>query len=637
MTSQKIDLNDLLKRWMGDGIAQDGQTAQMQAMFAMAQPVIERLADDAGKLAPTEKDGDWSPEYEDAIDRVVDMATKLDEKTLGKWRAKLARKVGLSLRDFNNALTGARKTDKAKGKNDENTIYTFGGEMVGDYLLEYCFDPEEMRSALAVRKYPDGKPEMKDEIVIDGVKYKPMPAINDRIVMSQTVVFASKLATERKTTRELAAIVEAFLRKNYLFDDVKIPRVISYYVMLTWLYDNFRTISYLRAQGDAGSGKSELMKRVGICCYRLTKNNGAGTMASFFRMTETYKGTVYFDEMDLKDGGSADNEIVKFINLGAMDGNPVIRLDEVIEPNGGKSYKPVPYRSFCPKLFAMRNDFSDNAVGSRSISFRLMGKEAEELLAYGVPFEITDEMDRNARNIRNMLLTWRMYEWRPGKRELGNELVDPMVSSRMNQVTMPIKSLAVDSNGSIDQGFLDQITSLLRDIHAEQVQERSNTVDARVVEALWKIYVYPDLRSKALFIQDDGTIRIKVGDVTVVANDIMNTMNSDRGLESQTTTEEEQKEKRKKQRDIEPRRVGKIVREVLALKILDRTNKGYFLEWDDLRMTVMGRKFGVMPDEGLLAKARDEVEKLLAAKSTPAVPGVEAELPTELKQNEWQF
>jgi hypothetical protein len=624
--NKKMDLNDLCAGWMLAGLGPDEQAAQLQAILATSQPVIERIADDAGRLAPDDKDGDWSTEYEDAIDTLVEMANKLGEKDLGKWRAKLARKAGMNLREFNNALAGKKKEKKAS-KDEQTIVYTFGGEQIGDYLVEYCFDPETQRSALAVRKLPDGKPEMKDEILIDGIKYRAIPAVNDRIVMSETVVFPSRLATERKSTRELAGVVEGFLKKYYLFDDPKTPRVISYYVLLTWLYDNFRTISYLRAKGDAGSGKSELMKRVGLCCYRLTKNNGAGTMASFFRMTETYKGTVYFDEMDLSDGGGADNEIVKFINLGAMDGNPVIRLDEVIDANGQKKYQPVPYRSFCPKLFAMRQDFSDNAVGSRSISFRLMGKEAEELLAHGVPFEITDEMDKHARNIRNLLLTWRMWEWRPGKRELGNNLVDPLVSSRMNQVTMPIKALAIDAQGNEDEQFLTEIRNLLREQYAEEVQARGMTVEARVVEAIWRIYTYPDLRAKALHIKDDGSMRIKIGDVTVVVNDIMNEMKADKGLESQTVTDEEQKEKRKKGRDVEARRVGNVIREVLGLKILDRTRDGYFFVWDDLRMSVMGRKYGVMPDEELLAKAQDAVGEALYAKNPPEEP----------EQDEWQF
>ena len=629
VTNKKMDLNDLCSAWMLAGLGPDEQAAQLQAILATSQPVIERIAEDAGRLAPEDKDGDWSTEYEDAIDNLVEMANKLGEKDLGKWKAKLARKSGMNLREFNNALAGKKKEKKGT-KEQQEAVYTFGGEQIGDYLVEYCFDPESQRSSLAVRKLPDGKPEMKDEIVIDGIKYRPVPAVNDRIVMSETVVFPSRLTGERKSTRELAGIVEGFLKKYYLFDDQKTPRVISYYVMLTWLYDNFRTISYLRAKGDAGSGKSELMKRVGICCYRLTKNNGAGTMASFFRMTETYKGTVYFDEMDLRDGGGADNEIVKFINLGAMDGNPVIRLDEVIGADGSKKYQPVPYRSFCPKLFAMRNDFSDNAVGSRSISFRLMGKEAEELLAHGVPFEITDDMDRHARNIRNLLLTWRMWEWRPGKRELGNNLVDPLVSSRMNQVTMPIKALAIDADGNEDAQFLTEIRDLLREQYAEEVQARGLTVEARVVEAIWRIYVYPDLRAKALHVKDDGSMRIKIGDVTVVVNDIMNEMKADKGLESQTTTDEEQKEKKKKARDVEARRVGNVIREILGLKILDRTKDGYFFLWDDLRMSVMGRKYGVMPDEDLLAKAQQAVSEQLYAKNPPQEPEQD-------EQITWQF
>jgi len=238
-----------------------------------------------------------------------------------------------------------------------------------------------------------------------------------------------------------------------------------------------------------------------------------------------------------------------------------------------------------------------------------MGKEAEELLAYGVPFEITDQMEADARAMRNLLLTWRMYEWRPGKRELTNDLVDPLVSSRMNQVTMPIKSLATDVDGNIDQEFLQQITQLLREIHSEQVQERSMTKVARVVEAIWKIYVYPDLREKCLHVEDDGRIRIKVGDVTVITNDIMDDMNSDTELISSHETSGDGQQNTKRRKAIEPRTIGNIIRNDMGLKMLDRTNKGFFFEWDDLKMLVMGRKYGVLPEEKLINEARESLQQ----------------------------
>ncbi len=588
----KLDANDLLKMFIDRGLSAADQRAQIQAMTALAQPLIERMATEAGNLRQgMDADETWSSDYELALDAVVKMASTLDETTLGRWKSKLARKLRMPTRDFNNALAGKKRDGKTKTK-DEVATFIFGGDLIGDTLVEYCYDPEQGHSKLAVRKLPDGKAELVDEVLIDGIKYKPIPPIYDRMVTSGSVLFPSALSAERLSTRELAAKVESFLLKNYLFDDNKIPRVISYYVLLTWLYDNFRSIPYLRARGDAGSGKSELMKRVGLVCYRLTKTNGAGTMASFFRTTETFKGTVYFDEMDLSQGSGADNEVVKFINLGAMDGNPVIRLEEVMKPDGSKGYQPTPFRSFCPKLFAMRKDFEDDAVGSRSISFRLVGKEPEEMMAKGIPFEINDRMDKEAQTIRNLLLTWRMYEFKAGKRDLGNELVDILVSSRMNQVTMPIKSLATDSQGVIDYQFLAQVQVLLRRIHAEQVQERSMGKTARVVEALWKIYLFPDLRAKCLHVQNDGSIRIKVGDVQIVTNDLIEEMNSDASIERQSK-EEDPNKKFKPRHEIQARTIGNIIRDDLSLTMLDRTNKGFFFQWDDLKMRIYGRKYGV--------------------------------------------
>lgn len=623
MTKPKLDANDLLQRWNAAGLTREEQRAQIQASYALAQPLIERMASEAGKLRKgLDDDETWSQEYEAAVEAVVALASGLDETTLGRYKNKLARRMAMPTRDFNNALAGKRRDGKAKQKED-NAVFIFGGQAIDDTLVEYCYDPAAERSQLVVRKLPDGKAEMVDEITIKGVKYKPIPPIYDRMVTSGSVLFPSCLAKERLSSRELAEIVERFLVKNYLFDDNKIPRVISYYVLLTWLYDNFRSIPYLRARGDAGSGKSELMKRVGLVCYRLTKTNGAGTMASFFRTTETFGGTVYFDEMDLAQGSGADNEVVKFINLGAMDGNPVIRLEEVIKADGSKGYQPTPFRSFCPKLFAMRKDFDDDAVGSRSISFRLIGKEAEEMMARGIPFEINDRMDKEARDIRNLLLTWRMYEFKAGKRDLGNELVDIFVSSRMNQVTMPIKSLATDANGNIDLQFLRQVQELLRAIHAEQVQERSMGKTARVVEAIWKIYLFADLREKCLHIQPDGSIRIKVGDVQVITNDLIEEMNSDASIERQTNKEEDGTHKKSSRHEIQSRTIGNIVRDDLSLTMLDRTNKGFFFEWDDLKMKIYGRKYGVLnlddPDTVKRIEAAQEAVRKMDGK-TPVKP-----------------
>jgi len=215
--ANKVDANDLLKIWNATGMTREEQRAHIQAMSTLSQPLIERLAESAGELrAGMSDDEAWSQEYSDAVDTVIEMALTLEEKTLGKYKKRLASKMRMDLTAFNGALTGMKR-DAKKGKKDENALFIFGGEMIGDTLVEYCYDPQQGRSKLAVRKIPDGKAEEVDQITIDGQLYKAEPPIFNRMVTSGSVLFPSGLSKERKSTREMAAIVERFLMKNYLF------------------------------------------------------------------------------------------------------------------------------------------------------------------------------------------------------------------------------------------------------------------------------------------------------------------------------------------------------------------------------------------------------------------------------------
>ena len=76
----------------------------------------------------------------------------------------------------------------------------------------------------------------------------------------------------------------------------------------------------------------------------------------------------------------------------------------------GEKFVPVTFTTFCPKLIAMRKEFRDDAVASRSITFRLMPREPIELREAGVPLSINEEFRRQAQAIRNMLLRWRMEQ-----------------------------------------------------------------------------------------------------------------------------------------------------------------------------------------------------------------------------------
>jgi hypothetical protein len=98
-----------------------------------------------------------------------------------------------------------------------------------------------------------------------------------------------------------------------------------------------------------------------------------------------------------------------------------------------------------------------------------------------------------------------LFEYSLTERPLGWDLVDVEIPARFNQVTIPMKSLALNVDGTRDEAFLKQVTLLLREHYQEIVGDNSTTVEARVAEAAWKMYIYPDLRNR-LEVRSDGTI-----------------------------------------------------------------------------------------------------------------------------------
>ena len=184
------------------------------------------------------------------------------------------------------------------------------------------------------------------------------------------------------------------------------------------------------------------MRRLGLICYRTMTANGAGSTSSLFRALERYKGTVFIDEADIQNSDT-ENDMVKFYNLGAMRNNPIWRTVEVTGPDGNKDWETVSFQTFCPKLVAMRKEFRDDAVGSRSLTFKLQPREMTELKAAGIPLSITAGMREKARAMRNLLVRWRLETWQPNI-EVDLEFYDLTISARLNQVAGPLLAIAAE-------------------------------------------------------------------------------------------------------------------------------------------------------------------------------------------------
>jgi hypothetical protein len=309
-----------------------------------------------------------------------------------------------------------------------------------------------------------------------------------------------------------------------------------------------------------------------------------------------------------------------------MRGNYIYRNEEFMDSDGNKSWRPTPFETYCPKMFAMRGDFMDNAVASRAISLKLTSAETSELRDAGIPLRLSRGVLKSLKRIQNLCLTWRLYEYSLQERELGWDLVDVEIPARFNQVTMPMKSLAVNVDGSKDDEFMNQITMLLRSHYQDIVGENSTTWEARVAEAIWKIYTYPDLQQR-MVIKDDGEIYIKVGDVSAIANNIADEMNeegSDLRVKHEDGGEDGSSKKGKKSFDLSAQRVGKIIREKFQLYTPPRTGKGIYFLWDDGKMIAIGKKYAALPPQEKIDKAQQSLAAMRAKKAAQLlIPGAE--------------
>lgn len=561
------DGNDLLRAMVAREMGEDAQTATVRGLMAEAPTYLAAVCTWAGMLR--------GPERDEGLVQALKTYNKLSTMQRSQHRTPTAKALGIGTRELDNllkALAQEEKAEKARGE----PVYTWGG-MVDGWLVEYLYDQADDRASLAWRD-PQGRIGSGDSVNIEGRCYMPYPP--NETLKSGAVMFPSGLG-ERKSLAELITYIKMYTASIYILPSDETAGLIAYWVLSTWVYDCFETVIYLRAMGGAGSGKSELIKRIGLISYRTMTANGAGSTSSLFRSLERYKGVVLLDEADLQQSDT-ENDMIKFYNLGAMRGNPIWRTIEVTGPNGEKDWEAVSFQTFCPKLIAMRKDFRDDAVGTRSLTLKLNPREMTELRAAGVPLTINQEIRARAQALRNLLCRWRLETWQP---EIGVDfdLYDMTISARLNQVAGPLLAIARD-----DAAQQEEIRHTLREYYLETIIGQSMTLGARVLEAMWKIYQYPDLR-KGMKVEADGSELIKVGDVTRITNDLINEMND-------TGEEEDGSEKRKGQ-EMSSQRIGRIIRTDLQLKVSERRRDGFWVYWNGPRMEGLSTRYGINPED----------------------------------------
>lgn len=295
-------------------------------------------------------------------------------------------------------------------------------------------------------------------------KFEGYEPYNSEMVEKGVVLLPTEVGeyeNEMKLIDEIQAFIHRYVDVSPFFEKLS-----AYYVMFTWLYDNFNTLPYLRVLGDYGTGKTRFLQTVGSICYKPMFAGGATTPSPVFRIIEMFKGTLVLDEADFK---ASDDwaEIIKILNCGFQAGFPVLRTEE---KEGVR--EPRAYDCYCPKILATRREFKDKALESRCLTERLT-----ETVRHDIPILLDKDFFVKTQELRNILLKFRFMHFEKHKIDLTMQ--DKTIEKRLSQVIMSIYSIIDDSK------IRKEIGDFMKEYNKKLIVDRGEQLEAMILEKVF--------------------------------------------------------------------------------------------------------------------------------------------------------
>lgn len=291
-----------------------------------------------------------------------------------------------------------------------------------------------------------------------------VPPTDRRGLMKNRVVLLPSEAADYGSEAELIAEITAFIHR---YADVPAlwEELIAHYVLMTWVYDRFSAIPYLRFLGEPQSGKTRCLQVAAHLCYKSIMAGGATTASPFFRLLEIFHGTFVIDEADYE-RSDLSSEIIKILNCGYMRGLPVLRSEK-----SGDEYEPRAFNVFGPKILATRKHFEDDALETRCLTL----STADHRIRPDIPRQLSGAFYVESQILRNKLLRWRFdkfFDIRSDESELLS------LEPRLTQIGAPLYAV------STDDGFRARLLVFLADQADEQHGDRPQAIVAEAIRQL---------------------------------------------------------------------------------------------------------------------------------------------------------
>jgi hypothetical protein len=318
--------------------------------------------------------------------------------------------------------------------------------------------------------------------------YKILPSGQVRELIEKNFIYFPSGVEEYENTQSLYQEIKSFIKKYVVLNDERFYDVVTGYILMTWVFERFNTVPYLRVIGDLGTGKSRLLEVVGKLCNRAILASGSISTPAVFRTLDDVQGTLVFDEADFRSSEMTD-DIVKILNGGHRKDAPVVRMENV----GDNKFKTKSFRVFGPKIFASRHSFSDTALESRCIPHRLFPIKDVQ-----VPIHLPHHFNGDTQFLRNKLLMFRFRNFYKISEDetTMNELGFP----RLKQTSLALTSVMKH----VGDNELKSVIGYLKDYENDLLNNVSTDIYADVVLCIaWLLEIEPYIKETGkMFIGD---------------------------------------------------------------------------------------------------------------------------------------
>jgi hypothetical protein len=349
--------------------------------------------------------------------------------------------------------------DKKKNKDDEHAIQT-SRIQIGETLYEQIYKPGRNTSYFIGWDAINQKPIILDSYRIGKEVYYP---INDDLLKNKAVLLPSN-TEEYGTIETLQKDIHDFIYRYLDISDEHLQKAV-WYVQLSWVLDNAQTVSYLRALGDYGTGKTRYEDVIGGICYKPMFVGGSVRSAPIYRVINQWRGTAVFDEFTL--GKSDETEdIVQILNCGFQRGKPVLRCKD------GNYSQVECFDPFGAKILACRKPFEDKALESRCITEIIRETDRND-----IPIDLGENFYRERTLLQNKLLLYRLRNWDKIRHDENIRIDFGHIQPRIKQAYLPFTVLFEQ-----DEKTLGEFITTVKKHNASFIEENATTIEGCIVK-----------------------------------------------------------------------------------------------------------------------------------------------------------